>query len=66
MITLKNARIIASKLTKNKIPKITTLHDWKAAGLISEVIRFENNGKGRIGFFKETLPVEILKSAELK
>ena len=68
MKTLKNAREIAKKMTCKNIPKPTTLHDWKARGIISDPIDYDNKGAGggRVGLYPDYVVIEIVTAAELR
>lgn len=65
--TLREAKKIAEKLTDKKIPKETTLRDWKSMGVISNHLEIEERGQhGRRSLFYDEFPAELAAVAELK
>ena len=73
MITLKEAREIAVKITDNitigiNIPQANSLRKWTSKGIISGVNSYDQKGSrgGRVGLYHDTLPIQIAIVSELK
>ena len=68
MLTKKEARELASKLTNRKIPQRSALSKWTRKGLLDTPIEQENLGKagGRRNFYWHGFPVEIATVCDLK
>ena len=68
MLTLSEAREKAAELIDEKIPSTLSLHNWKAKGVISEPVDYENKGAagGRVGFYPNYVIIEIAIAAVLK
>lgn len=70
MISLKTASNIAKKISSNSegIPGHSGLRSWSSKGCISRPIKLaaKSNGRGRIGKYDDTLPIQIAIVSELK
>ncbi len=70
LIKLSKARELAENIIdkKKKIPKCSGLRNWISEGLLTsyETIKEGGRGKGRIGLYDDSLPIQIATVATLK